>query len=99
MKPSIQPEQLCSNTPNAQHIRQVWAQAILRQPEAESSGVGKRLVRNGKSSGQPSLPLQRVVNNSLNVAPSLPAMQARRPPLGNNPRPLSGKEYEFSLNN
>ena len=56
----------------------VWAHAILRQPGTENPAEwewdGRRLARNGKSSGQPIFPLQRVMSCSLSVAASLDAM-------------------------
>lgn len=78
MKPSLQPEQLCFNTPNVQHIRQVVYGVrqfcASQKHRVQLTGVGKRLAKTGKSSGQPTPPLQRVVNSLQNVAASLVAV-------------------------
>ena len=78
MRPSLQPEQLCFNTPNVQHIRQV-AYGVRpcctsQKQRVQLTGVGKKVVKNGKSSGLTTPPLQRVVNNLLNVAARLAAV-------------------------
>ena len=73
-RPYLQQKQLCFNTLNVLHIRQaaygVSQPSLSQKQRILLTGDGRRLVKSGRSTGQPFHHLQRVASNLLSVAPN-----------------------------